>query len=135
MTVRVRYKITATVSSTEAEDNDLANQRWEVVCDTFGEGGSWKTTLAPGETNTKLYLGNLSNAKVVVVRTNPKDPTQTPGEIVLRKNTETGEATSVLPMGSSKEAHLLIATDGIIGLWATNNALCDMEVTVVAAGD
>jgi hypothetical protein len=135
MTVRVRYKIEATVSSTSAEEKDLANQKWEVVCDSLGEGGSWKTVLAAGETDIQLYLGNITSAKLVIVRTNAKDPTQTPNEIILRKDAPSGEPLTVTPLTDAKEGHFLFSADDISALYATNSGAVDMEVTCVAVGD
>jgi hypothetical protein len=90
MSVRVRYKISAFVSSTTAEDKDLANQQWEILNDTQGEGGSWKTTIQPGDTNVPIRLGNLATARLLIVRTNAKDPTQILNAVTLRKNTASG---------------------------------------------
>lgn len=224
MSVRVRYKVTTYVSSTTAEEKDLANQQWEVMTDTQGEGGSWKSTLQPGDgephtvtsgsgiagdtisgtapymtltiaaasfsssmvgmsvtiagattgTNNgtflitsvgsstqityvnasgvaegftgtysvyssdpvRLELGNLSTAKLLIVRTNAKDPTLTLGSITLRKNSTTGEDIVVQPLGDAKEGHLVLSTDSIASLYAINpSGGVATEVTVIAAGD
>jgi len=95
MSVRVRYKILASVSSTTAEEKDLANQQWEVLTDTQGEGGSWKTTMMPGDTDTPILLGNLAIARLLIVRTTAKDPTQVPIAITLRKNAPAGALSGV----------------------------------------
>ena len=135
MTVRVRYKITATVSSSSAEEKDLANQSWEVVCDSLSEGGSWKTTLPAASTDIQLYLGNIASAKFVAVRTNAKDPTQPPDPITLKKNSPTGEELVVTVLPDAKEGHFLFSADGITALYATNAGTVEMEITLVAAGD
>ena len=135
MTVRVRYKITVTVSSSSAEEKDLANPSWEVVCDSLGEGGSWKTVLPAGATDTRLYLGNVASAKLVLVRTNSKDPTQVLEDIVLKKNSTSGEEFIVTPLTDAKEGHFLLSTSGITALYASNAGGADVEVTVCAAGD
>lgn len=136
MAVRVRYKITTFVSSTTAEDKDLANQSWEIVTDTQGEGGSWKSTLQPGDTNIPILLGNLAIARVLIIRTTAVDPTQTPTAIVFRRETTSGEAITVLPLGDAKEGHLLLSTDSLTALFATNSGGgVPMSITVIAAGD
>lgn len=136
MSVRVRYKITAFVSSTTAEEKDLANQSWEVVTDTQGEGGSWKSTLQPGDTDIPIALGNLAVAKVLIIRTTAKDPTQTPSPITFKRETTGGEAIVVQPVGDAREGHLLLATDSLTALFATNLiGGNDMDVVVVAVGD
>lgn len=135
MTIRARYKITASVSSTSAEEKDLANQAWEVVTDTLGEGGSYKTTLAAGATNISIQLSDVASAKFVAVRTAAKDPTQTPVDITLKRNSTTGEALVIRPIGDAKEGHFLMATDALTNLYATNAGSVDMDVTVVMVGD
>ena len=223
MPVRVRYKITAYVSSTTAEEKDLASQTWEVMTDTQGEGGSWKSTLQPGDgtphtvvtgsgvsgdditgtapsmtleiatgafnssmigmdlvvsgattpansgtftitsvtptsvsyTNSvgsaeaftgnfqvnatepvQIVLGNLITARLLIIRTNSKDPTQVLGQIYFRKNSVTGEEFTVQPIGDSKEGHLLISTNSITALYASNPISgVPTEITVISAGD
>lgn len=135
MPVRVRYKITASVSSTTAEERDLANQQWEIVNDTQGEGGSWKSTLQPGEVDQELNLGNLTNATLVIVRITANDPTQNPGQISIRRNDIAGESFVIQPLGDAKEGHFLMATDALTALFATNLATVAMDVTVIAVGD
>lgn len=135
MAVRVRYKITAFVSSTTAEDKDLANQAWEVMTDTQGEGGSWKSTLMPGDTDIPIMLGNLAIAKVLIIRTTAKDPTQVPVPLTFKRETITGEAFVVQPLGDAKEGHWLMSTSSLTALFATNAGTVPMEITVIAAGD
>jgi len=135
MGVRIRYKISATVSSTDAEEKDLANQSWEVVTDVEGEGGSWKTTVAAAAADEQLYLGNLVTSKIILIRTTATDPTQPPGDMVFKKNSPTGEQLTVRPIGDSKEGHLVISSDGITALYVSNVSTVSMDVTVVSAGD
>lgn len=135
MAVRIRYKITTFVSSTTAEDKDLANQNWEIVTDTQGEGGSWKSTLLAGDTDIAINLGNLAVARAIIIRTTSKDPTQTPNMIVFKRETTGGEAINVLPLGDAKEGHLVLSTDSLTALFASNPGGVPMEVTVIAVGD
>lgn len=135
MPVRIRYKLEVSVSSTTAEEKDLANQKYEVVSDVQGEGGTWKSTLVAAAVNTQLQLGNVANAKLLVLRTNAKDPTQTPGEVRFRRNLVTAEEIVVKPFTDQKEATMLLVTDGLTALFASNPGTVDMEVTVVGAGD
>lgn len=135
MPVRIHYKITATVSSTEAEEKDLANQQWEVVSDANGEGGSWKTRLQAGDVDVPLNLGNLANARFVAIRTTSTDPTNVPGPVSIRRNLVTGEQITIVPVGLAKEGHFILATDTLTALYATNSATTEMDVTVVAVGD
>lgn len=136
MSVRVRYKISAFVSSTTAEDKDLGNQQWEVMTDTQGEGGAWKSTLQPGDIDVKLNLGNLTTAQLVIIRTQPRDPTMPANAITLRRNTTLGEAFVVQALGDAKEGHFVLSTDMLTALYATNPVGgTAMDIVVVATGD
>jgi len=135
MPVRVRYKITVSVSSTSAEEKDLGNAAFEIISDDLGEGGSRKTTVAASTTDFPLDIGNIADAKMIIIRTNAKDPTEDTYAIDLKKNGTGGEITTIQPLGTSKEGHLLMSTTGVTALYATNSSSVDMEVTVFAAGD
>lgn len=135
MAVRIRYKITAYVSSTTAEEKDLANQTWEVMTDTQGEGGSWKSTILPGDTNVPVLLGNLAIAKCLIIRTISKDPTQLPVALTFRRETTGGEAFIVAPLGDAKEGHFLMSTSSLTALFVSNAGTVPMEIVVIAAGD
>lgn len=135
MAVRIRYKITAYVSSTTAEEKDLGSQVWEVMTDTQGEGGSWKSTIAASSTDVPVGLGNLTTAKLIIIRTTAKDPTQVPVALTFKRETTGGEAIVVSPLGDAKEGHLLLSTTGLTALFVTNAGTVDMEVVVIGVGD
>jgi len=135
MSVRIRYKIEASVSSTSAEERDLGNVAYEVVDDDSGEGGVRKTLLAAGATDVSVMLAEISTARFVLIKTNSKDPTDTLGAITVKKNIIGGEAITVEPLPGATSAHLLMATSGITDLFATNAGTVDAEITVMAVGD
>lgn len=135
MAVRIRYKITAYVSSTTAEEKDLANQTWEVMTDTQGEGGSWKSTVAPGDTDVPVNLGNLAIAKCLIIRTTSKDPTQVPVALTFKRGTTSGEPFIVAPLGDAKEGHYLTSTSSLTALFVSNTGTVPMEMVVIAVGD
>lgn len=135
MPVRVRYKVDASVSSTSAEERDLGNIRWEVVTDKPGEGGGWKTLLAAGATDVQLPLDSIAACKLLIIRTNAKDPNQTPNEVRIRRNLITNEQIPIVPLPDSKEGHFLLSTDSITALFASNPGAVDMEMTIIAVGD
>jgi len=135
MSVRVRYKIEASVSSTSAEEKDLGNVAYEVVNDDAGEGGVRKTLLAAGVTDVSVMLTEISTARFILIRTNPKTSTDVLGAITIKKNVIGGEATTIEPLPGATEAHLLLATSGVTDLFATNAGTVDTEITVMAVGD
>lgn len=86
MPVRVRYNITFSISSTPAEERDLANPQYEIVTDTQEDGGISKTLVSPGQQNVPLNILNLSDAGFLVVRINSRDPTLPPNQVILGIN-------------------------------------------------
>ena len=135
MTVRVRYRIEASVSSTTAEERDLGNVVYEVVNDTMGEGGVRKTTLAPAASDVSLALADVASARFVVVRTNTVDATATLGIIEVKKNTVGNEIHEIVPLPGATEAHMVWATQDITALFASNPGTVAVEITVMSAGD
>ena len=135
MPIRVRYHVDVAISSNPSEQNDLGNVHVDQLTDTQFEGGSWKTTLANGATDVLLNMGNLASANFVVLRTNVKDPTQgPPGNIVITKNSPSGEPWTIAPLGNCLEGNFLTSTTGITAIYASNPGSVIMEVTLMAAG-
>lgn len=136
MPVRTRYSLKVQISSqAEPEDKDLGNLSYEVVDDQLGEGGTRKFTLAAGAVNTVLAMGNVATAAIVAIRTNPKDPLDTPSVINVRRNLITAEEIAILPVGNAKEGHFLLSTTGLTALFASNPGTVAMELTLVVCGD
>ena len=135
MSVRARYKLHVSVSSTTDEERDLANPQSDVYTDALGEGGSAKYLVAGSATLLPLQLPQVASAKLLMIKTSVKDPTQTPVALEFRKNSTTGEVWTVVPLGTSKEGILLTTCSGITEIYCSNSSAIDMEVTVVMAGD
>lgn len=135
MAVRVRYKIEVAVSSTTAEDKDLGNHNYLVIADGAADGGSRKITLTAGVADVLISMNEISEAKFILVRTNALNANDTPGTIQVKKNSTGGEVIDVVPMSGSAGGHLLLSTDSVTALYASNPGSVAMEVTVVIAGD
>lgn len=135
MSVRIRYRIEASVSSTSAEEKDLGNVVYEVVNDQSGEGGVRKTLLVAGASDVSIMLNEVSTAKFFLIRTNAHDPTEALGAIEVKKNVIGGEVTTISPLTGATEAHMLVATSGITDLFASNPGTVDVDVTVMMVGD
>ena len=63
-----------------------------------------------------------------------QQPEQTPGGILLNINTPTGPQLLVQPLGDAQEGHMLMSTDQVSALFASNPSGVDMALTVIAAG-
>jgi hypothetical protein len=135
MAVRTRYKVEVSISSTASEEKDLGNVRWEIVTDKQGEGGGWKTLLAAGAVDIQLPLDSIATVRLLVIRTNAKDPNQNPADILIRRNLVGAEQILIKPLTDSKEGHFLISTDGLTALFASNPGTVAMELTLLVAGD
>lgn len=134
MSVRVRYIVQAAVSSTSAEERDLGNVNWQIVTDAEAKGGTWKTKLVAGASNVQLQIDNISTIQLIIIRVLPTDTNNPPGYINLTKNSPSGEVIKVSPLGDAQEAHLLLSTDSVTSLYASNPGTYDLDVTLVAAG-
>lgn len=135
MGVRLRYSITASISSTSAEEKDLGNLTCEVVDDDNGEGGVRKTLLAAGAVDVPIKMAEIAAARFVFIRTNTRDPTRTLTVINVKKNGVGGEIIAIDPLDGATEAHLLMVSSGITALYASNPGTVDVEVTVMCVGD
>jgi non-homologous end joining protein Ku len=135
MSVRVRYKLEIAISSTQAEEKDLGNGKYEIVVDSQGEGGSWKLTLPAGAVNVPIQLGNVTTAKFLVIRTTPKNPNATPSVVKFRRETVVGEEINVQSLTTSKEGYLMLTTDSLTALFASNPGTVEMDLTLFVAGD
>lgn len=134
MGVRVRYSLSGAVSSTTAEERDLGNVKWEIVTDSETKGGTWKTLLPALSVDVQLQIDNISTIQLLIIRTNSKDPNQTPNGITIKRNTNVAESILIQPLGDALEGHLMISTDSLTAVYASNPGPADMELTIIAAG-
>ena len=135
MTIRLRYKMSSTVSSSTAEEKDLGNTVSEVLTDTLNEGGSWKVVLAVSATDVQIDLRTVAEGKFIAVKTKANDSTETPATVQIKKNGAGGEAWDIVPL-DSKEGHFLISTESVTALYATNTSgTVVMDVILTVAGD
>jgi hypothetical protein len=135
MAVRVRYKLEQAVSSTSAEERDLGNNKFEVVCDSQNEGGVWKTVVPAGAVDQPIPLQNVSVARYLALRTTAKDPTLSPVALNFRLNSITGEQIAVAPLPSTKEGLLVMSIASLTALYVSNPGAVDMDVIVGVVGD
>jgi hypothetical protein len=135
MSVRLRYKMTAAVSSNQAEENDLGNAKFEVVTDLTNEGGVWKTTVAALTTAT-LNLDDITTAKFLMLRFTPTDPTQTMTAVTVTLN-GTAVLPPVYPVPNAKEAMLMLTSSGITAVTVANldPASVKLDIIVGVSGD
>lgn len=133
--VRLRYSMTIAVSSSSAEEKDLGNGSFEIVHDASGEGGARKTTLAAGATDVSIMMTEISEAKFVALKTNPKTSTDTLPTIEIKKNNIAGEVTNLAPETDKKQAHMLLSTEGVTDLFASNPGTVDVEIVTFMVGD
>jgi hypothetical protein len=135
MSVRVRYGLSAAISSSSSESKDLGNGSYEVVDDTQGEGGGRKVTLVASVVDAPIAFCDVADAKFLLVRTTPKNPNNDCHEIKIRLNGIGADEISIKPLGTSKEGYFLITTTGLVSLHATNMGATDMSLTLFVAGD
>ncbi len=134
MSIRLRYHIETSVSSSPADTKDLGNVCLNVTTDMPSEGGIWKTRVAAGA-DVVLPLDSIAEAVFLMLRILPADPTQvlTPVDITLN-----GTATLTLaPAGDAKESTFLMSALSLTSLQIANTdpAAIAIDVIVATAGD
>lgn len=134
MAVRVRYAVSAAVSSTTAEEKDLGNVKFEVVTDVETKGGSWKTVLAAGATDIQLHLDTIATVQMLIVRTSSADPNVDPGSVSIKQNSTGADPIVIAPLGDAAEGIMLLTTDSLTALYASNPGTTDMNLTITAVG-
>ena len=135
MSVRLRYRIEVGLSSTNAEGNDLGHLISEVVADTQGKGGVFKTTIAVGGTNVQVCLDNIGHTCFLFLKTTTVDPTLALPPVTIRRNTNTAETIDMTPLDGAREAHLVLLNSDLSALFVTNTGAAAVELTVAMAGD
>lgn len=136
MTVRLRYKLDIAVSSNANEDQDLGHPVSEVVVDSQGEGGVFKTVLPANTPDQEIKLDNIADCKFIALRVKTVSAQETLPTISIKKNGVGGEAIDIAPLSTAKESHFLLTTTGLTSLYATNaDPTVSVEITVVMAGD
>ncbi len=134
MSVRVRYTVQSAISSTPAEERDLGNVYWQIVTDLEQKGGTWKTVVPAGTSGLQLQIDNISTIQLLILRTTANNQNQQPNGVTINLNTPTGPQLLIQPLGDAQEGHLLVSTDQVTALYASNTGPADMAVTVIAAG-
>lgn len=135
MTVRARYRIEASVSSTTAEEKDLGNLKMEQACDSQADGGSRKNVVVALASDVDITPRQLTTTRMLLIRTAAKNPNDTPATINLKKNSTLGEEWAIVPLSGTREGYFVTTTDSVTALYVSNPGSVDMEVTVMAAGD
>ena len=135
MTVRIRYKTEAVVSSSNAGEEDLGKPLAAITIDTQGKGGTWKTTLAPGAVDVQLLFPNVTNLRFIWLRSSPNDPTIPLTGLLMRRNSNLGEQWPLDPLPGAKEAQWMLTTSGFTALFASNPGTAVIDVTISIAGD
>lgn len=135
MSVRIRYHLEVSLSSTNAEAEDLGHLVCEVVADTQGKGGVFKTVLAAGATDVPLCLDNIGATRFLLLRTNTVDPTLALPSVMIRRNLITAEQIEMAPLAGAKEAHLVLLNSSLATIFASNTGMAAVELTVAMAGD
>lgn len=135
MSVRLRYKVSVAVSSTNAESNDLGNTAFEVVTDAPNDGGVWKTKLAAGQTRT-LNLDDITSATFLMLRMTPTDPTLQMTPVNLSLNGAVQPLT-LKPIGDMDETLFLATTQSITQVTVANTdpAAVDIDIIIGTSGD
>jgi hypothetical protein len=134
MAIRVRFKQSVTVSSTSAEERDLGNSESLIVVDTLGEGGAMRFTIPASAVDLNVQHPQVATAKYLYLKAVAKDPTNTPVELLVKRNGSGNTAWPLTPV-DGKEAVMQLSTSGLTSLLVSNPGSIAMDLTVAMAGD
>ena len=134
MSVRLRYHVTTSISSSPADSKDLGNLCLDVTADTPNEGGIWKTRVLAGAT-VVLPLDSIAAAVFLMLRIIPSDPTTTLTSVDVSLNG--GSALAVAPVGTAAESTFLMSAKSLTSLQIANTdpAAVDVDIVIATAGD
>lgn len=135
MPVRVRVGTAVSISSTSAEERDLGNKNYEVLSDSLGEGGTWKTKILAATSDVEVSLRDVADASLLAISTNAVNSNQTAGSITLKRNTVGNEEIEIVPLAGTARGLFLITTTGLTAIFVSNAGTVDMEITLTVAGD
>lgn len=132
--IRVRYIIQNVWSSSSAEERDLANEYREVWSDGLFEQQVIKVKLAAGAVDVECPFTNLTEGRLLTIKTTPQDSNLLPGEIRYRQNLIGNEQQRIVPLPDAREGNLQITTAGLTKLFFSNPGTVAMEALVRVAG-
>ena len=134
MSIRLRYGVTVSVSSSPADSKDLGNVCLNVSSDEPNEGGVWKTRVLAGATVT-LPLDSIAAAVFLMLRIVPSDPTLTLTSVGVALNG--GTPLDVAPVSGAAESTFLMSAKSLTSLQIINTdpAAVDVDIVIATAGD
>lgn len=135
MAIRTRFRLAVILSSDDREEEDLGRTEFEVVVDTQGEGGTWRTYVPGGAVDQPLQLTGVTSGKLLLIRATPRDTTDTPPTVSVKINLITNTPIPLLPLSASREAFLFVTADAISAVFISNAGPANCDVTVAMAGD
>ena len=128
--MRLKSRVSLSLSSTTAEEEDISNIKPTVyeISDALSEGSGRSYKVANGASSQAVDLAGLAEVNFVYVRTN---------KAVTFHITDAGGTENVdiaVPTGNSY-GHLLLNTTGVTALAISNSSGATARVMVVLAGD
>lgn len=128
--MRLKSRVSLSLSSTTAEEEDIANIKPSVyeISDALGEGSTRTYKVANGASSESVDLAGLAAVNFVYVRSN---------KAVTFHVTDAGGTADVdmaIPDGNSY-AHFMLNTTLVTGLAISNSSGAIARVMVVLAGD
>jgi hypothetical protein len=128
--MRLKTRTSLSLSSTTAEEEDIANIKPTVyeISDALGEGSTRTYKVATGAASEAVDLAGLAAVNFIYVRANVS---------VTFHITDAGGTANVdmaIPTGNSY-AHLMLNTTAVTGLAISNSSGATARVMVVLAGD
>lgn len=134
MSIRLRYHVTTSISSSPSDSKDLGNICIDVTSDGPNEGGIWKTRVLAGAT-VILPLDSIAAAVFLMLRIIPADPTLTLTSVGVALNG--GTPLDVAPVSGAAESTFLMSAKSLTSLQIINTdpAAVAVDIVIATAGD
>lgn len=128
MSIRVKYTIDLSLSENAGDAKELGSTPpWKATNDQQDDGGTWRRKIPGSATNVEVCFNGLAAAHLIGIKSTKS--------ITVKKNSSTGEAWTVRPLGvGATEGVFLVTTDDVSSLFISNLSAEDAEVTFSVAG-
>jgi hypothetical protein len=128
--MRLKTRVSLSLSSTSAEEADVANVAPQVYekTDALSEGSARTYKVANGASSQAVELAGLSSVNFVYVKSSR----------AITVHLTTGSGVQSLPLAvpeGHENGHLLVNTSGVTGISVSNSSGGTARVMVILAGD
>lgn len=128
MAIYVNFEVKVEISEDSQEGKELGKSPpWRGKNNQQDSGGTFLQKIVAGATDVLIDLNGLSDGTLIAIKSDQ--------ELTIKKNSATGEAWTLKPLGvSALDGVFFMTTTGVTSLYVSNPGSLDAEVTFAFAG-